>query len=132
MVAVADPSPKLDTACCAGIYVSCQLHLRAPGGSGEHREGIVQAAAGITVIATKVFRAASGWTIVWRTPIQHGLPRILTLADDHCWAAHPTTSARQNRGASNRALWFTRTPVLSAHGTRDPFGTVDELRTRSN
>ena len=106
-----------------------QLRTRgAPGGSGERdREGIRQAAQELRQLAKSVPLYLAGQSY-------GGRQSSMVAAEDPAVAdgllllsypLHPPGKPAQLRTDHFGAL---RTPALFVHGTRDPFGSVDELR----
>jgi predicted alpha/beta-hydrolase family hydrolase len=100
----------------------------APGGSGERdREGIRQAAQELRQLAKSVPLYLAGQSY-------GGRQSSMVAAEDSGLAAgllllsyplHPPGKPAQLRTGHFPSL---RTPALFVHGTRDPFGSVDELR----
>jgi len=100
----------------------------APGGSGERdREGIRQA-------AQELHRLASGVPVYLAGQSYGGRQSSMAAAEDSglsdgllllSYPLHPPGKPAQLRVDHFGLL---RTPVLFIHGTRDPFGSVDELR----
>jgi predicted alpha/beta-hydrolase family hydrolase len=100
----------------------------SPGGSGKRdREGIVQAAQELRQLAKGVPLYLAGQSY-------GGRQSSMVAAEDSSVAdgllllsypLHPPGKPAQLRTDHFGSL---RTPVLFVHGTRDPFGTVDELK----
>ena len=100
----------------------------APGGSGERdREGIRQA-------AQRLRKQAAGVPLYLGGQSYGGRQSSMVAADDASLAdgllllsypLHPPGKPAQLRTGHFGLL---QTPVLFVHGTRDPFGSVDELR----
>jgi len=100
----------------------------APGGSGKRdRDGIVQAAQELRQLAIGVPLYLAGQSY-------GGRQSSMVAADDPgladgllllSYPLHPPGKPAQLR---TEHFGLLRTPVLFVHGTRDPFGTVDELR----
>jgi predicted alpha/beta-hydrolase family hydrolase len=100
----------------------------APGGSGERdREGIRQA-------AQRLRKQAAGVPLYLAGQSYGGRQSSMVAADDASLAdgllllsypLHPPGKPAQLRTGHFGLL---QTPVLFVHGTRDPFGSVDELR----
>jgi len=106
-----------------------QLRLRgAPGGSGERdREGIRQAAHELRGLAPAVSLYLAGQSYGGRQSSmvaaeEAGAAEVLLLLS---YPLHPPGKPTQLRVEHFPAL---RVPTLFVHGTRDPFGSVDELR----
>jgi hypothetical protein len=100
----------------------------APGGSGERdRDGIRQAA--------QVLRQETGGVPMYLAGQSYGGRQSSMVAAEDASVAdgllllsyplHPPGKPAQLRVEHFPAL---RVPILFVHGTRDPFGTVDELR----
>jgi len=129
MVAVAEAFAE------AGCYVLRwdlpfrQLRPRgAPGGSGERdREGIVQAAQEVRQIAKGVPLYLAGQSYGGRqsSMVAAEDPK---LADGLLLLSYPLHPPGKPAQLRTEHFGLLRTPVLFVHGTRDPFGTVDELR----
>lgn len=100
----------------------------APGGSGERdREGIRQAARELRQLATDVPLYLAGQSYGGRqssmvSAEDPGVADGLLLLS---YPLHPPGKPGQLRTEHFGSL---RVPALFVHGTRDPFGTVDELR----
>jgi predicted alpha/beta-hydrolase family hydrolase len=100
----------------------------SPGGSGQRdRDGIVQAAQELRQLATGVPLYLAGQSYGGRQSSMvaaedPGVADGLLLLS---YPLHPPGKPTQLRTDHFGLL---RTPVLFVHGTRDPFGTVDELR----
>jgi len=106
-----------------------QLRARgAPGGSGERdREGIRQAARELRTLAANVPLYLAGQSYGGRQSSMvaaedAGVADGLLLLS---YPLHPPGKPDQLRTDHFGSL---RTPALFVHGTRDPFGTPDELR----
>lgn len=106
-----------------------QLRARgAPGGSGERdRQGIVQAARELRGLASGVPLYLAGQSY-------GGRQSSMVAAEDSkladgllllSYPLHPPGKPAQLRVEHFSSL---RTPALFVHGTRDPFGTVEELQ----
>jgi len=106
-----------------------QLRPRgAPGGSGEHdREGIRQAAGELRKLAPGVPLYLAGQSYGGRqsSVVAAGDPGVADGLLLLSYPLHPSGKPGQLRTEHFGSL---RTPALFVHGTRDPFGTVDELR----
>jgi len=106
-----------------------QLRLRgAPGGSGERdREGIRQAAHELRGLAPAVSLYLAGQSYGGRQSSMvaaedpGGCDGLLLLS----YPLHPPGKPAQLRTEHFPRL---RVPAVFVHGTRDPFGTVEELR----
>ena len=100
----------------------------APGGSGKRdREGILQA-------VQLLRQQAPGVPLYLAGQSYGGRQSSMVAADDPgladgllllSYPLHPPGKPAQLR---TEHFGLLRTPVLFVHGTRDPFGTVDELR----
>jgi len=129
MVAVAEAFAE------AGYYVMrWDLPFRqsrprgAPGGSGERdREGIAQAAQELRKIAKGVPLYLAGQSYGGRQSSMVAAEDS-TLADGLVLLSYPLHPP--GKPAQLRTEHFPKlhVPALFVHGTRDPFGTVDELR----
>jgi uncharacterized protein len=129
MIAVADAFAE------AGYYVLRwdlpfrQLRLRgAPGGSGERdREGIVQAAQELRKISKGVPLYLGGQSYGGRQSsiVAAEDPKLADGLLLLSYPLHPPGKPAQLRTEHFSRL---RVPALFVHGTRDPFGSVEELR----
>ena len=98
-----------------------------PAGAARDREGVRAAAAALEKYATRrIFAGGHSYG---------GRQSAMAAAENPLMAAgllllsyplHPPRKPEQLRTAYFPEL---RTPALFVHGTRDPFGTIDELRT---
>jgi predicted alpha/beta-hydrolase family hydrolase len=129
MVAVADAFAE------AGYYVLRwdlpfrQLRPRgAPGSSGERdREGIVHAAQELRKIARGVPLYLAGQSYGGRQSSMVAAEDS-KLADGLLLLSYPLHPPGKPAQLRTEHFGLLRTPVLFVHGTRDPFGSVDELR----
>lgn len=100
----------------------------APGGSGERdREGIRQAAQELRQLATGVPLCLAGQSYGGRqsSMVAAQNPNVADGLLLLSYPLHPPGKPAQPR---TEHFGLLRTPALFVHGTRDPFGTVDELR----
>ncbi len=106
-----------------------QLRPRgAPGGSGERdREGIVQAAQELRQLAKGVPLCLAGQSYGGRQSSMVAAEDP-NLADGLLLLSYPLHPPGKSAQLRTDHFGSLRTPVLFVHGTRDPFGTVDELR----
>jgi len=129
MVAVADAFAEAGYCVLRWDLPFRQLRPRgAPGGSGERdREGILQAAQELRKVAKSVPLYLAGQSY-------GGRQSSMVAAEDSkvadgllllSYPLHPPGKPGQLRTGHFGLL---RTPVLFVHGTRDPFGSVEELR----
>jgi uncharacterized protein len=100
----------------------------SPGGSGKRdREGIQQAAEELRQLAPGVRLYLAGQSYGGRqsSMVAAADPAIADGLLLLSYPLHPPGKAAQLR---TEHFVLLRTPTLFVHGTRDPFGTVDELR----
>ena len=100
----------------------------APGGSGERdREGIRQAAQELRQLATGVPLYLAGQSYGGRqsSMVAAEDPNVADGLLLLSYPLHPPGKPAQLR---TEHFGLLRTPALFVHGTRDPFGSVDELR----
>jgi uncharacterized protein len=106
-----------------------QLRARgAPGGSGERdREGIIQAAEELRRLAANVPLYLAGQSYGGRqsSMVAAKNPSVADGLLLLSYPLHPPGKPAQLRVEHFSTL---RVPTLFVHGTRDPFGSVDELR----
>ena len=129
MVAVADAFAEAGYCVLRWDLPFRQLRPRgAPGGSGERdREGIVQAAQELRKIAKDVPLYLAGQSYGGRqsSMVAAGDPRLADGLLLLSYPLHPPGKPAQLRVEHFSRL---RVPALFVHGTRDPFGSVEELR----
>jgi len=106
-----------------------QLRPRgAPGGSGERdREGIVRAAQELRKIAKGVPLYLAGQSYGGRQSSMVAAEDS-KLADGLLLLSYPLHPPGKPQQLRTEHFGLLRTPVLFVHGTRDPFGSVEELR----
>jgi uncharacterized protein len=106
-----------------------QLRPRgAPGGSGERdREGIRQAAQELRQLATGVPLYLAGQSYGGRQSSMVAAEDS-SIADGLLLLSYPLHPPGKPAQLRTEHFGLLRTPALFVHGTRDPFGTADELR----
>jgi len=106
-----------------------QLRPRgSPGGSGERdRDGIRQAAQELRQLTSGVPLYLAGQSYGGRQSSM-AAAEDSSLADGLLMLSYPLHPPGKPAQLRTDHFGKLRTPVLFVHGTRDPFGTVDELR----
>lgn len=100
----------------------------APGGSGERdREGIRQAAQELRQVAADVPLYLAGQSYGGRQSSMVAAEDS-SLADGLLLLSYPLHPPGKPAQLRTEHFGSLRIPALFIHGTRDPFGTVDELR----
>jgi uncharacterized protein len=129
MIAVADAFAEAGYCVLRWDLPFRQLRPRgAPGGSGERdREGIVRAAQELRQLAPKVPLYLAGQSYGGRQSSMVAAEDP-SVADGLLLLSYPLHPPGKPAQLRTEHFGLLRTPVLFIHGTRDPFGSVDELR----
>jgi len=97
-----------------------------PAGAARDREGIVRAVAAVRAMAPgRVFAGGHSYGGRQTAMIAAERPELADGLLLLSYPLHPPRKPQEKRTAFFPEL---RTPLLFVHGTRDPFGTIEELR----
>lgn len=120
------------------LVLRCDLPFRQlrpfrppqPGDAARDRQGLIQAVAALsTEVRGRIFLGGHSYGGRQSTIVAAEHPRLVAGLLLASYPLHPPGKSSQLRTAHLPSL---RTPALFVHGTRDPFGSLEEMREALN